>query len=372
MLPRRGPPRPRRCPPWASTRPRTRYRPRPVPLLAPPCQNREKTSSRCSGGDAVAVVGHDQVDRRRVAEHRRPALEAHRAAAVPHGVLDEVGDHLLEPVGVGPQRAEVVGRRRPRTASRSAPAATRRSTWASSRGRSSRGWACTVEPAGVDPGGVEQLGDQPGDPVGVGLDGLEHEALLVVGEPVPVAQQGRGEPLDAGQRRAQLVRHGGEQGGALGLGPPAPLGVAQPHDHGAHLVPGAAAHVLRSDEQLAAAEGSTSSRSRWPVRVCRPCQGSVTSHHDWPSRSCRGRASRMSLTEHVGADDAGDLLGPGVHEPHRRLRPTAAIRPSGMNSSPLTASSSGTLNDCRHVAHATGQAAGRPAGPPRALRPAEA
>ena len=41
------------------------------------------------------------------------------------------------------------------------------------------------EPAGVDPRRVEQLGDQPGDPVGVGVDGREHQPLLVVAEALP-------------------------------------------------------------------------------------------------------------------------------------------------------------------------------------------
>ena len=75
----------------------------------------------------------------------------------------------------------------------------------------------TVEPAGVDPGDVEQLGDQPGDPVGVGVDGLEHQPLLVVGEAVPLREQGRGEALHAGQRRAQLVGDGGDQLGPAAL-----------------------------------------------------------------------------------------------------------------------------------------------------------
>ena len=80
---------------------------------------------------------------------------------------------------------------------------------------------------------VEQLGDQPGDPVGVGVDGLEHQPLLVVVEAVPLAQQGGGEALDAGQRRAQLVGDGGEQLGAARLGAAAALGVAQADDDGA-------------------------------------------------------------------------------------------------------------------------------------------
>jgi hypothetical protein len=56
------------------------------------------------------------------------------------------------------------------------------------------------EPAGVDPGDVEQVGQQPDDPVGVGVDGGEHRLLLRVGQPVPLGEQRRGEALDRGQR----------------------------------------------------------------------------------------------------------------------------------------------------------------------------
>ena len=79
--------------------------------------------------------------------------------------------------------------------------------------------AVHLQPAGLDAGDVEQLGDQPGDPVGVGVDGLQHDALLVVGERVPLGEQRRGEALDAGQRGAQLVRDGGDQVGAAALQP---------------------------------------------------------------------------------------------------------------------------------------------------------
>ena len=51
------------------------------------------------------------------------------------------------------------------------------------------------EPPRIDPGDIEQLGDQAGDPVGIGLNGLDHEALLLVGEAVPPSQQGGRNPF---------------------------------------------------------------------------------------------------------------------------------------------------------------------------------
>ena len=174
------------------------------------------------------------------------------------------------------------------------------------------------QPAGVDPRGVEQLGDQPGHPVGVGLDRLEHQPLLVVGEPVPVAQQGRGEPLDAGQRRAQLVGDGGEQRGALGLGPAAPLGVAQAEHDGAHRLARPAPHVLRGDEQLA-----PGGQHEQPLAVPGAGDQALPRVGDLPPRQPLEVLQRQRLAD-VAADDvdggeAGDPLGARVHEAHGRV-----------------------------------------------------
>ena len=90
--------------------------------------------------------------------------------------------------------------------------------------------------ARFDPGDVEQLGDQPGDPVGVGVDRLQHDALLVVGEPVPLGQQRGGEALDAGQRRAQFVGDGGDQVGAAALqARPRPVSRRRPTSRRSHV-----------------------------------------------------------------------------------------------------------------------------------------
>ena len=98
-----------------------------------------------------------------------------------------------------------------------------------------------LQPAGVDPGHVEQLGDQPAEPVGVGADGGEHQLLLVVVELVPPIQQRLHESLDAGERRAQLVGDGGDQVGSLTVEPGTAAPRAQAHgDPGDRSVEGRA------------------------------------------------------------------------------------------------------------------------------------
>ena len=87
-----------------------------------------------------------------------------------------------------------------------------------------------LHPPRLDPGHVEQLGDEPGDPVRVGVDGFQHHFLLVVGEPAPFGQQRGGEAFHAGQRGPQLVRHGGHQIGAAALQAGPLLRTAQ-HEH---------------------------------------------------------------------------------------------------------------------------------------------
>ena len=89
-----------------------------------------------------------------------------------------------------------------------------------------------LEPAGVDPGHVEQLGDQPAEPVGVGVRRWSSiSLLLLVVELVPAVEQRLDEALDAGQRGAQLVGDGGDQVGALAVEPrPAAAGAERDRD----------------------------------------------------------------------------------------------------------------------------------------------
>lgn len=115
------------------------------------------------------------------------------------------------------------------------------------------GLAAHFEAPGVDAGDVEQLGDQPRDAVGVGVDGLQHELLLVVGEAFPLGEQGGREALDRGERRAQFMGDRGDQLGVAALGAAAGLGVAQRDDHAVDGTGGLRPHVARRDEDLTAA-----------------------------------------------------------------------------------------------------------------------
>ena len=71
--------------------------------------------------------------------------------------------------------------------------------------------------AGLQPADVEQLGDQPGDAVGVVVDLLEHRALLLVLQPVPAVQHQRRVALHRGERAPELVGHGGDDRDAAPL-----------------------------------------------------------------------------------------------------------------------------------------------------------
>src|SRR5690606_4770070 len=115
------------------------------------------------------------------------------------------------------------------------------------------GLAALLQAAGVDARYVDQFGDEPGDAVGVGVDGLQHEPLLVVGEAFPFPEQGGGEALDGGERGAQLVRDGGDQLGVAAFGAAAGLGVAQGDDEAAQRAGGSGAAAARRHAALPAA-----------------------------------------------------------------------------------------------------------------------
>ena len=151
--------------------------------------------------------------------------------AVAHGVLDQVGEDLVEPVGVGPHLGQLASGASSTKRSRSCPLATSAlDVPVDDARRTSTGCVPHLQPPGVDAGDVEQLGDQPGDAVGVGLDRLEHQALLVVGEAVPRRSRVAENPLTevSGERSSWATV---EISAALvALGAAAGLGVAQGDD----------------------------------------------------------------------------------------------------------------------------------------------
>src|SRR5215472_1579298 len=158
------------------------------------------------GGDAVALVAHRDRDRAgRGARGGRPGTagragrarvaddpgagdfgglyhDSHGTSTVPHRVLDEVPENLVHLVGVEP------GFRQFRGNDHTEPV----------RGIAGRDAAgdyllytfgdvdeltVNLHPARLDAGHVKKLGDEPGDPVSIRVDGLQHDPLLVIGEP---------------------------------------------------------------------------------------------------------------------------------------------------------------------------------------------
>ena len=190
------------------------YRPSPVPPRRPLRQNRVKTRDAGLGGYAGSLVlDPERRCRRRPARGPRVTL--------PEPCRRAFSSRLTRTCSSLSASAQVSGR----------PVATRRSRTrvglasgdeavdvTADQGGQVDQAAVQLEAARVDPGDVEQLGDQPGHPVGVGLDRLQHQPALVVGEPLPLGQQGRGEALDRCQRGAQLVGDGGDQLGPVALG----------------------------------------------------------------------------------------------------------------------------------------------------------
>ena len=207
------------------------YRPRPVPPRRLARQNWRNTRGATLGRDALALVADGHRDR--VELLASPPTSARLA---PRSSRYQPRAGRRSPPGC---RGSGRSCRRPARSPAGSPAT-------SSRNRSSASPAATrpamifrarvgqvdqlpvhLHPARLDPGHVEQLGDQPGHPVGVGVDRLQHHPLLVVGEPGPLGQQRGGEALHAGQRGAQLVGDGGDELGAAAFEPVPLLRAAQ-------------------------------------------------------------------------------------------------------------------------------------------------
>jgi hypothetical protein len=159
---------------------------------------------------------------------RPPRGDGHGAGAVLQPVLDEVDEDLLELVGV-----DVQARQRPDLAVHPravvAGGADRSVTFSTMVGDVDH-LAAQLQPTRVDAADVEELAQQPGHPVGVLVDGLEHLALLRVAEVVPLGEQRLREALHAGQRRAQLVAHRRHEVAAGRVEAPAPLAPPQRQD----------------------------------------------------------------------------------------------------------------------------------------------
>src|SRR5690606_41140110 len=180
-------------------------------------------------------------------------LYGHSAATVTHRIFHQVSQDLVNLVLVKPHFGEIVTHDEAETAlllARRDPPVDD----AARPGGNVDDLAAHLQAAGLDAGDVEQLGDEPGDPVGVVVDRFEHDELLLFGEAAPLGQQRRGETLDAGQRRAQLVGDRRDQVGAAALQPGAGTAVAQRDRHAVDVAaPLGLAHQPRGHVHLLAA-----------------------------------------------------------------------------------------------------------------------
>jgi len=159
------------------------------------------------------VVDHAQLDR---VPQLTPDHGDGAAVGVPHGVVQQVGEHLLEQDGVGQHRRDGLGHPHVdalaarRLAGGGADAPHHRAGDLGERGL----LHARIERVRLDARHVEQVVDQAGEPVGLLVDGdQELVPLALVPGDLRVEQARRGR-LDRGQRGSQVVRDGVEQGGA--------------------------------------------------------------------------------------------------------------------------------------------------------------
>ena len=295
------------------------YIPSPEPPRGPCFQNFVNTRLRMSGLMPVALVVDVQQHpgvRRLVAD--RGAVSVTCPSPCRIAFSTRLVDHLRELVGVGPDLRAA----RPSTSKRdlAAGAGADRRDDAVDGGAEVDRPRVERQPAGVDAGHVEQLGDQPGQPVGVGVDRLEHHLLLVVVEPVPLGQQRRGEALDAGQRRAQLVGDGGDQVGALAVEPLAgPGGAQRRRDPLRPARCGRPRGDAGGDEQLGAVGEHQPAR---PARCGSPAR-----------RTGSAQANQLLPVEVLQAHHVGEVLADPVADARasgRRRALTCVTRPVGV------------------------------------------
>ena len=208
---------------------------------------------------------------------------------------------------------------------------------------------------------------QPGDPVGVGVDGLEHQPLLLVGEPVPLGEQRRGEALDAGQRRPQLVGDGRDQLGparSAGPGPRCPRSATTTRSPASAA---AVAHVARGDQQDPPARQARSSRSGCPVRDGEAGVRAERSTHQVAAARvlAAGRTSASGLPDRSGLSRRpGQPRRGAVEDDHRSRRGPATTHAVGQL---VAARTVGDGLDC-HPAQLHGAVPSPAAGPRRWAR----
>ena len=208
----------RMSPPCSSTIQRAIARPRP----APPSRRRAgrvgavealEHARRLGVGDAGAFVDHFEAARRR-APRRRARAPSPLRRRVPHRVLDEVRDHLVQPLGVGFEPEVARHDLDRRSARRRRAAATRGSrARASARRRTGAGRAAACPTRGGRGRAAAARAGRAVRPGRASCAASRGRAADAVDE---VLEHG----LQRGDRRAQLVAHVGDEVAAqpIGLG----------------------------------------------------------------------------------------------------------------------------------------------------------
>ena len=185
----------------------------------------------------------------------------------------------------------------------------------------------------------------------------EHQLLLLVVEPVPLAQQRRDEALHAGQRRAQLVRHRRHEVGAVAVEPGTTASRADHQRRRSRPVRSAAARLIRpvtsTSVPLAVSHDCSVRPTRLPEAFVRrvggvPVAALLVLQRDHLAEVTAGDRDRPEqparhLVHHgdhaVGVGDH-DPVGEGVEQSQRRRDPRRQRRsPAGYDD--LTASGSG-------------------------------
>src|SRR3954453_4227636 len=128
-----------------------------------------------------------------------PHRDGDRAVAVSQRILDEVVEHLAHLVGVYPYLRKIGRNLNLETFCLNTGNHARRHTLVYEVAEVG-GYPAQLKATGIDACHIEELSNQPGQSVGIVIDGFEHETSLVLGEPIPLRQQRGGESLDAGER----------------------------------------------------------------------------------------------------------------------------------------------------------------------------
>src|SRR5215470_14241774 len=156
-------------------------RPRP----APPRRFARQNCRNTRGANSGAIPGPSSRTETTTPGSPWTCADSITVVTVPDRILNEVREDLVDLVGVKPSLWQPGGNLDLESALR-LPRRDPASYHASRAGREVDKLALHLDPPCLDPRHVEQLGDQSSDPVGIGVDGLEHASLLVIGEPRPL------------------------------------------------------------------------------------------------------------------------------------------------------------------------------------------